>query len=467
MRIFLALLILAASLPSRGAEQVVVLGDSLSKEYEFSFRFDGFSNAGSVRNWIEILDEERNEHFDMGSRIDLSFLFVDIFFRHQYNWAVPGARIPQISAFLRGEIGFLEFFTSSDPTTFEAVIAAIADLLDDGDFNVADLDHQIRNTAERVVLLAGGNDADEVYRELYEADPSFDASAWIDAFLAEARFIMDWVLERNPTIEFVVVALPHVGITPNVKAIHPPDLVKTVRVTAVMRELNRGLHDLAVERNIAFADIFEPMLRLLDADPVCIHGVPFVNDIPPTGTDPGSLNYVWLNGTASDGFHPNTNGQIVVANEIVRAFNDHYGTGIPLLTATEMLQDWLGKDPDVSFAEWLACYGLAGAGPNDDRDFDGLPAALEFGVGADPLRHDPWHVAFAHGEESDAPYIELAYPLRLPGTSHVLVEDECSSDLLQWKSLSGEPLPGPDGLLRSRAPLDNPSGYLRLKATVP
>lgn len=467
MRTLFVLLASIAALPSPGAGQVVILGDSLSKEYEFSFRFDGFGDPDSVRNWIEILDEERPEFFDTGSRLDLSLLFIDIFFRHRYNWAVPGAKMPQLSAFLRGELEFVEFFTGSDPTTFEQVINAIAGLIDDGDFAVAELDDQIRHSAERIVLLAGGNDADEVYRELYEADPSFDAAAWVDEFLAEAAFIMDWVLERNPGIEFVVVALPHVGITPKVKASHPTDSVKTARVTTVMRQLNQGLQALAQERKIAFADIFEPMLRLLDSGPLCIHGVPFHNDIPPSGSDPGSLNYVWLNGTASDGFHPNTNGQIVVANEIIRAFNEFYGSGIAPLTATEMLQDWLGKDPEVSFASWLDCYGLAGAGAQDDRDHDRLPAALEFGVGGDPLRYDPWQVEISPGRENGAAYLELAYFVRLPGTSHVTLENESSTDLSEWNPLPADPGPAPDGRQRARIPLEGSRGFLRLRATIP
>jgi hypothetical protein len=176
---------------------------------------------------------------------------------------------------------------------------------------------------------------------------------------------------------------------------------------------------------------------------------------------------VWLNGTASDGFHPNTNGQIVMANEIIRAFNEQYGGGIAPLTATEMLQDWLGQDPEVSFANWLDCYGLAGASAQDDRDHDGLPAALEFGVGGDPLRSDPWLVEFSHGEENGEAYLEMAYSVRLPGTSQVTLEDEFSNDLLQWNLLPGESETGTDGRRHARIPLDASRGFLRLRATIP
>ena len=94
MKCTLFLLLLALSLPVRGGDKIVILGDSLSKEYEFSFQLDGFGNASSVRNWIEILDDDRNAFFDLGSRKNVRVIFRDFFFRHDYNWAVPGAKTP-------------------------------------------------------------------------------------------------------------------------------------------------------------------------------------------------------------------------------------------------------------------------------------------------------------------------------------------------------------------------------------
>lgn len=464
-RLLTLLLLVLGLLPAslRAAEQVVVLGDSLSKEYEFSFRLDGFEDPDSVRNWIEILDDLRNPHFDLGSRRDVDLFFFEIFFRHQYNWAVPGSRIEQISQFLRGEIEFLDFFAGGDANTFESIVQAIAAFLTRDDFDVADLDRQLRESAERVVLLVGGNDIDEVYREIYEADPGFDSSAWIGNFVSEAEFIVDWVLARNPQIEFVVASLPHVGITPTVKASHPTDPVKTARVTSVLRELNKRLAALARDRGIAFADLFEPTLRLLDPGPLCIHGVPFQNDVPPSGQDPGDLDYVWLNGTASDGFHPNTNAQAMLANEIVRAFQERYNLPTAPLGASEILQDLLGKDPDVSFPVWATCHGLANAGPTDDRDGDGLPLALEFGVGADPNRHDPWLVRFTARPEG----LELSYPIRLPGTAAVSVRPAVSDDLAAWQLLPGEFSPGPDGRVRALLPFRTSPAFLRLEALLP
>ena len=73
--------------------------------------------------------------------------------------------------------------------------------------------------------------------------------------------------------------------------------------------------------------------------PLCIHGITFEN----RGSATGALERVWLNGPISANFHPNTNAQAVVANEIIAAFNTRYHTGIAPLTATEMLGGLLKK----------------------------------------------------------------------------------------------------------------------------
>ena len=61
----------------------------------------------------------------------------------------------------------------------------------------------------------------------------------IPDFISDAAAVLDWVLALNPNIQIVVVNVPHIGITPDIKHSYPTDPVKTERVTAVLRELNR------------------------------------------------------------------------------------------------------------------------------------------------------------------------------------------------------------------------------------
>lgn len=56
------------SSPNSPAGQLIVLGDSLSKEYKVTFLgVGGAPNAAHVRNRCEILDARRHDVFDMGS----------------------------------------------------------------------------------------------------------------------------------------------------------------------------------------------------------------------------------------------------------------------------------------------------------------------------------------------------------------------------------------------------------------
>ncbi len=58
----LAFYYILLSMPNQwAAEEVLVFGDSLSKEYGVEF-----PNL-DAKNWIEILDNERHEDFDNGS----------------------------------------------------------------------------------------------------------------------------------------------------------------------------------------------------------------------------------------------------------------------------------------------------------------------------------------------------------------------------------------------------------------
>ena len=85
---------------------------------------------------------------------------------------------------------------------------------------------------------------------------------------------------------------------------------------------------------------------------------------------------MWLNGQYSANFHPHTNAQTLVVNEIIHAFYARYSTGIAPLTATEILSGLLAKSAaaiDMPFATWKGCLGLTGLPGSNDSDGDGLP----------------------------------------------------------------------------------------------
>lgn len=464
--------------PSVAAEQIVTLGDSLTFAYEAEFGFeetifgttygDGF--GPEVRNWVEILHDPlfRNAYFDQGGSDEISLLAsifpprtVDLYFRREYNWALPGLKIDQLRRFINNEAEGLDLLAENPAFAPLASALAFSDY-DDSDFAVEDLQNQIENTAERLVLFIGGNDINQVYGTIYEGE---GAGTFVTDFVDDAAYIIDWVQGLNPNIQIVLANVPHVGITPDVQATYPPDPVKTERVSAVLRDLNSRLKALALSRNIGYADIYTGTLPLLTPAPLCIHGIPFAN----AGSISGDLDYVWLNGPMSNNFHPNTNAQAVIANEFIHAFNRKYGTGIAPLTATEMLGGLLGKSSaeiDMPFATWMACFGLGGLTVADDTDGDGMPAGLEFALGLNPTLDDAGFVTQGAVDLDGTWQWQIAYPMRLPASARYTLVPAQSTTLGGFTPLEPLPVVGADGRARASIAVSGNSGFLRLESTV-
>ena len=86
---------LAVPLSSQAAQQCLVLGDSLSKEYEVEFPvlYPEQRKAWEARNWTEILHEWRQNWFDEGS---FSVYYDVRIVGHKHNWAFPGATTQEL-----------------------------------------------------------------------------------------------------------------------------------------------------------------------------------------------------------------------------------------------------------------------------------------------------------------------------------------------------------------------------------
>ncbi len=473
-RMFAALLLGAA--PAPAVEQIVTLGDSLTFAYEAEFGYqltipfvasygDGFGPG--VRNWVEILNNPAYRHasFDLGDRdyiqLDLPFsTSIDFFFRHKNNWAIPGLKVDGLRRFIDGEATLLGLL---EPDSVLALLLSYSDFDAITDFPLGDLKAQIQNTAERLTFFIGGNDVREIYGTVYNGG---SAGTFVADFISDAAAVLDWVLALNPNIQIVVVNVPHIGITPDIKHSWSTDPVKTARVTAILRELNRQLAGLASARNLGHADVFTPTLALLDAAPLCIHGITFFN----SGSTTGALDYVWLNGPISANFHPNTNAQAIVANEIIAAFNTRYHTGIAPLTATQILAGLLGKSPtqiDMTFTSWMTGHDLTGLAVTDDSDGDGVPAAVEFALGLNPTLRDGHQIITSVVANGGTPALELAYPIRLPASTRYALAPAAATDLTSpFTPFPVPPVPGADGLARARLPLAGTKGFLRLQSAV-
>ena len=141
--------------PVPAAEQCVTLGDSLAFAYEAVFGFrvsDPFvgtfgDNFGpNVRNWVEILNNTsyRHQQFDIGARSTYRLFLKKLFFRHEYNWALPGLKIEQLRSFVTGESTFRDLI-GADPDL--SLLLALETLDQDTAFQLGDLENQVQNTA--------------------------------------------------------------------------------------------------------------------------------------------------------------------------------------------------------------------------------------------------------------------------------------------------------------------------------
>ena len=305
LRSSLTALLFAVAGQLSAAEQCLVIGDSLTKEYEVTFPalYPANRDAWDTRNWIEILHKERNGWFDQGRFA----AYPDIrIVGHKYNWAFPGATTAEIRGYLRSSSWQHKLWQS-------------------------ELRGQIKSEVERVVISAGANDVDSWYGHVYNGT---SATNYIKATRDNLINIVDYVRSVRSTIPIVLVAVPHIGASPDVKRQYPTDSVKTARVSAALETLNAQLASAARTRGVAFADVY-PFTKSLITARFVIGGI----EIYRTADADSRPRYAF----SGDGFHPAAATQAKAAQIIVDTFRKRWPTtNIPVLADTEILRDVLG-----------------------------------------------------------------------------------------------------------------------------
>ena len=312
MRKFLLTLILALSLASpalQAGQHCLVIGDSLSKEYEVEFPaiYPSHQDAWDARNWIEILAESRNAWFDLGhfdAYPDTRLV------GHKYDWAFPGATTQEIRDKLYSR-SWLDSYWQSE------------------------LKSELRGEVNRVVIFAGGNDASSFYGDIYNGK---SATLTINKTRDNILAIVDWVRAVRSSLQIVVVAVPHVGCTPKIQGKYPPNSTKTARVTAALESLNTQVAALAKTRAVGFAGGVYDFTKSLLTNKFLIGNVEIIKaadaDCRP--------NYAF----SGDGFHPGTSAQARVAQIVLDTFRVKWPSPvIPPLTDTEILSKVLHLSP--------------------------------------------------------------------------------------------------------------------------
>lgn len=304
---FLAALLSAVLLTVAGqasaAQQCLVIGDSLTKEYEVEFPilYPQNRDAWDSRNWIETLHEVRHDWFDLGS---FSAYYDVRIVGHKYNWAFPGAT----TAELRSALSSSSFYNKLWQSTLK--------------------DH-IKKDVERVVIFAGGNDVDSYYRNIYNGS---SATQYTNKTRDNLMWMVDFVRAQRSSIPIVLVAVPHLGCAPDVAKANPYNALKTGRVTTALDNLNKQLAALAKTRGIGFSSGVYDLTKKLVTQKFMI-GTVEINKGADMNARP---NYAF----SGDGFHPNTSLQAKVAQSILDTFRTKWPTPkIPALTDTEILSN--------------------------------------------------------------------------------------------------------------------------------
>lgn len=472
-----------AAVGAAAGEKVLVIGDSLSKEYEAEFKalYPDRPDAWRARNWNELLDARRNAKFDLGSW----GVFAD--FRltgHTFNCAKPGGTAREFRNFLRqDEAAEAEIKASSGGSLIWPFFPAWR-----GTFN------DLIRGADKVVIFYGGNDlalgnSDPAanpdhngrpkqidYESIYHGGfgEASNPDRLRDSIRRNLRSIVQYFRvppsgqsEARFTGPIVLVNAPHVGCTPKVIGDTGNDAAGHARCTAMIERLNDELRALADEFDLGYADVYSLTERIRRPGDFTIGGVKF-SRAPDPDCGPRAL-------FSGDGFHPNTPAQAKMAQIILAAFRAKYPAtagDTPPLSDREIIQEVLGLPLDTGFREWLVDNGVPAdrRGPLSDPDHDGLPNLLEFALAGhhpngapDPAPPGPVHEVTESGS-----FLRLDYAPRFDANACCTLGVQQSIDMKSWTAVpSGHVTAGADGVLTVRIPYDGATpAFLRLAAQV-
>lgn len=422
---------------SAGELATVVLGDSLSAEYEATPHGGDFGVSDTLaENWVEILGAIRSGLIQFGSRREFPAIWDQVRLHgYKHNWAYYGWKTSDLAAFLASD-------------DWEVRLAR------------AELDQQLRADVGRVVIFAGGNDANARYGDLY-GETALPAG-FLEGLLANITYAIDYVRAVNPALAIVVVNIPDVGVTPDVRGdVAYPDPFKRGQASALIAQINAAIAGLEADppagRAVAVADVASLTGRLASGDPIHLGAIRLVDDADPEN-DPRHL-------FTNDGFHPNTCAQIFVARAVIDAFNRRYGAGIPTITEADALA-YLGLDPDLPYLEWIAGYPVTETGMEDDPEGDGVVNLAEYALGRDPsLRDAGWTTRVALGSRGGTPALEMVYRPDPERLRHVRLTPFWSGDLVTWEELPGTDLvDNGDGSISAWLVARDAPGFLCLRA---
>lgn len=273
------------------ARGIGILGDSLSDEYRFYA-----PDRVTARNWVEILAATRGFHFGEPP-VTAHVAARDRPFA--YNWSQSGATTTSLIA--RGQhIGLAAQVADGAPIGLAAVTIGTNDFAD------------VLFTARTVEAMG---------MVLERASSNLAA-------------ILDHLLGINPPINLAVFTAVDLLASPILRGALEVGMISSGLAVAYQRAIigfNERLrsHIASSGDRIAVVDINQLLIEIVTARRYVVGGLEL--DWINAGND---ARHLFL----SDGFHPGTVGQCLIANRFLSAINASFEAGIPVLDGQEIVR---------------------------------------------------------------------------------------------------------------------------------
>jgi len=435
--VILLLAFFLAQGPVAAGLRTVVIGDSLSAEYDALPDILGVEDPTAYaavtvpgwesRSWVEVLALLRAGPLDFGpQRLTLPGWNDLRFTGYQYNFAIPGFTASQYHDIVTSSI-----LSNPQYLTYRWTLA---------DF--------LANQSDACVVWIGANELRANYSFLCNGG---DPTSLVEDLRHCIGVILDFVRDQSPSLPVLVLNLPDLGVSPDKQA-QCPDPAKRQLATQATILANQAISELAAERGLPVADVFAATRSIIEGQNLWFGPI----EILPASDPDNNPRYAFTR----EGLHPNTGLQIEIARLVLAALNQAYGAAIPPISDAEALA-LLGIDPQQPYLDWVDSNHLT-TGPGEDPDGDGLPNLAEFVFELDPMARGPSPVTFSGTSSAiEAGYRPIPERARL-----VSVSPQWSTDLATWTEVPSDRITtAADGRVTIHFPPANRKTFLRLLVT--
>lgn len=416
------LLFASLALPVSGVQlRILTIGDSLTEEY----KFEEIAFSINARNWVELMSDRRSSEVTFGTYKSNYFGYAD--WRnagYRLNYGIPG----DTTVDWVGIIGTTGRIGTDAKTRYNL----------ETDLGLCDV----------AVIFLGGNDLKDRYDEIFN---NTEPAGYLDAIVTNLARIHDWVRLKKPTLPIVIATAPDIGATLNVSSTYN-DPFRQQRTRQKIAAMNASIRAMAATKGAKVASVDKLTDLIFDVVPFHLNGTPL---IATSTSSTNASNYVFC----LDGFHPNTSGQALIANEVMLAITQATGRSLTTFPNREILTNILNLNADAPYTSWQAGYpGLGGTGADDDQD--GIPNLVEYALGTSPKqRSQP--LSFLSSPGGTLRFTPSAVGLRYAALT--ILE---SSNLASWQVVPANRITtGVDGSW-SVSPSGAGRGFFKLKADV-